>query len=139
MGVRIWQDFSADGRLDEASIYEQVGSTWAENSDFSFLHFTDKIGSLSVTHSLEPGEEKTFTFILTWYFPNRPKMWIQLDKDRDDINAGNYQVTKNYYATLFTDAWEAAAYLGNERERLYSVRARHFLMHFSAPRYRDMF
>lgn len=46
-------------------------------------------------------------------------MWIELDKDRDDINAGNYQVTKNYYATLFTDAWEAAAYLGNERERLY--------------------
>ena len=118
-GEDFWQDFSADGRLDEASIYEQVGSTWAENSDFSFLHFTDKIGSLSVTHNLEPGEEKTFTFILTWYFPNRPKMWIELDKDRDDINAGNYQVTKNYYATLFTDAWEAAAYLGNERERLY--------------------
>lgn len=40
--------------------------TWAENSNFSFLHFTDRVGSLSVTHSLEPGKEKIYTFILSW-------------------------------------------------------------------------
>ena len=118
-GEDFWQDFSDDGKLGEASIYDQIGSTWAENSNFSFLHFTDRVGSLSVTHSLEPGEEKIYTFILSWYFPNRPKMWIELDKDRTDINAGNYKVTKNYYATLFSDAWEVASYMGNERERLF--------------------
>ena len=85
----------------------------------SFLHFTDKIGSLCVTHTIEPGEEKNFTFILSWYFPNRPKMWIELDKDKFDIKSGNYQVTKNYYATLFANAWEVTAYLSTERERLY--------------------
>ena len=118
-GEDFWQDFFDDGRLNESSVYDQVGSTWAENSDFSFLHFTDKIGSLCVTHTIEPGEEKNFTFILSWYFPNRPKMWIELDKDKSDIQSGNYQVTKNYYATLFANAWEVAAYLGTERERLY--------------------
>lgn len=118
-GEDFWQDFFDDGRLNESSVYDQVGSTWAENSDFSFLHFTDKIGSLCVTHTIEPGEEKNFTFILSWYFPNRPKMWIELDKDKSDIRSGNYQVTKNYYATLFANAWEVAAYLSTERERLY--------------------
>ena len=118
-GEDFWQDFSSDGKLQESSVYDQVGSTWAENSDFSFLHFTDRIGSLSVTYSLEPGEEKVYTFILSWYFPNRPKMWIELDKDKADINEGNYDVTKNYYATLFHDAWEVATYLATEEERLY--------------------
>lgn len=118
-GEDFWQDFSTDGRLSETSVYDQVGSVWADNSDFSFLHFTDKVGSLCVTHTIEPGEEKNFTFILSWYFPNRPKMWIELDKDKLDIQSGNYQVTRNYYATLFANAWEVAAYLGNERERLY--------------------
>lgn len=118
-GEDFWQDFLDDGRLIESSVYDQVGSTWADNSDFSFLHFTDKIGSLCVTHTLEPGEEKNFTFILSWYFPNRPKMWIELDKDKWDIQLGNYQVTKNYYATLFANAWEVATYLCAERERLY--------------------
>lgn len=118
-GEDFWQDFFDDGRLNESSVYDQVGSTWADNSDFSFLHFTDKIGSLCVTHTIEPGEEKNFTFILSWYFPNRPKMWIELDKDKSDIQSGNYQVTKNYYATLFANAWEVAAYLSTERERLY--------------------
>lgn len=113
-----WQDFTGDGRLETESIYDKAGCTWAEQSDFSFLHFSDKIGSLCVSDTLAPGEEKTFTFILTWYFPNRPKMWIELDKDRADIQAGNYQTTRNYYATVFKDAWEAAGYLAHEQKRL---------------------
>lgn len=118
-GEDFWQDFSSDGKLDEESVYDQAGCTWAENSDFSFLHFTDRVGSLSITHTLEPGEEKTYTFIMTWYFPNRPKMWIEVDKDKEAIATGDYEVTKNYYATLYSDAWEVATYLANEKERLY--------------------
>lgn len=84
-----------------------------------FFVLAVKINHLLCRCVLEPGEEKIYTFILSWYFPNRPKMWIELDKDRTDINAGNYKVTKNYYATLFSDAWEVASYMGNERERLF--------------------
>ena len=32
-GEDFWQDFFDDGRLNESSVYDQVGSTWAENSD----------------------------------------------------------------------------------------------------------
>ena len=123
-GEDFWQDFSTDGRLNNESIYDQVGSNWAEKSDFSFLHFTDKIGSLCITQTLKPGEEKVFPFILSWYFPNRPKMWIELDKDKQDIVDGNYDVTKNYYATLFEDAWNVASYLAGNADRLYDESAK---------------
>ena len=123
-GEDFWQDFSTDGRLNNESIYDQVGSNWAEKSDFSILHFTDKIGSLCITQTLKPGEEKVFPFILSWYFPNRPKMWIELDKDKQDIVDGNYDVTKNYYATLFEDAWNVASYLAGNADRLYDESAK---------------
>lgn len=119
-GEDFWQDFSSDGKLERESIYDQAGCTWADNSKFSFLHFTDHIGSVCVNQTLEAGEEKEFTFILSWYFPNRPKMWIELDKDKADINTGNYDVIDNYYATLFGDACEVAEYMVKKKKCLYS-------------------
>ena len=42
-GEDFWQDFSADGRLDEASIYEQVGSTWQKIRISAFFILQTKL------------------------------------------------------------------------------------------------
>jgi uncharacterized protein (DUF608 family) len=77
-----WDDFSADGRLTEKD------RQWDE----------DPMASLAVRKTLAPGERKTFTFYLTWHFPNRqswgswsevPETWIG-----------------NYYTTQYDDAWD---------------------------------
>lgn len=73
-----WDDFSADGELTEMS-----------NSFDS-----DPMASLAVKKKLKPGELKTFTFFITWNFPNR-KAWSK-------------SVVGNYYSSKFSDSWETA-------------------------------
>lgn len=52
------------------------------------------MASLAARATLVPGGKKEFTFLITWHFPNR-KSWAT-------------RRVGNYYATRFTDAWDAA-------------------------------
>ena len=70
-----WDDFSTDGVLEEKA--EQIGP--------------DPMASLALLKTLRGGEKKTFTFYLTWHFPNR-FAWA---KSR----------VGNYYTTQYSDAW----------------------------------
>jgi len=70
-----WDDFSTDGLLSEKD--EQIDS--------------DPMASLAQYKKLKAGEKKTFTFFLTWHFPNR-FAWSK-------TNVGNY------YTTQYDDAW----------------------------------
>jgi len=82
-----WDDLREDGRLD--------------NRDGTGEH---PMGSLCLEKVLPAGRTTTFTFILTWHFPNRyawnggpngePAAWVG-----------------NYYTTQYADAWEAAVRL----------------------------
>ncbi|MCG8318392.1 MAG: non-lysosomal glucosylceramidase [Cytophagales bacterium] len=71
-----WDDFSKDGLLTEKE--KQVDD--------------NPMASLAVHKIIQPGETKSFTFYLTWHFPNR-FAWSK-------TNVGNY------YTTHYTDAWE---------------------------------
>lgn len=62
------------------------------------------VGSLAIRHTLSPGEEKCFEFFLAWYFPTRTRCWDGWAEKKDNL------IVKNYYATLFQDAWDAGAY-----------------------------
>lgn len=73
-----WDDFSADGELTEKS--ESVDS--------------DPMASLAVKKTVPAKSTKTFTFFITWSFPNR-KAWSS-------------EVVGNYYTSLYPDAWGAA-------------------------------
>jgi non-lysosomal glucosylceramidase len=99
-----WDDFRADGRLEPCSVFDAPGG--------DILRRTMAVGSLGITSRLEPGEVKTCEFILTWYFPNRIRGWTAADYETTK------QIVRNYYATLFTDAWEAARYLAVNLDRL---------------------
>jgi non-lysosomal glucosylceramidase len=56
-------------------------------------------GSLAPRLRLRPGESKTITFLLAWYFPNRENYW----NDEKEVKG---QKLRNYYGTRFESAWE---------------------------------
>lgn len=62
-----WDDLCQDGLLEYDSTYGAEGNLIHNNRL--------KIGSLGVMEQLLPGEEKEYSFILTWYFPNRVNNW----------------------------------------------------------------
>jgi uncharacterized protein (DUF608 family) len=99
-----WDDFRADGRLEPCSLFDAPGG--------DILRRTMAMGSLGITARLEPGEEKNCEFFLTWYFPNRIRGWTRADYE------ATKEIVKNYYATLFADAWDAAGYLAANLDRL---------------------
>ena len=70
------------------------------------------IGSLAIRHTLLPGEEKCFEFVLAWYFPTRTRCWDGWQEQKENL------IVKNYYATLFESAWHAGAYTIENLPRL---------------------
>lgn len=76
--LSFWDDFSNDGMLTELK----------QSND------ADPMASLSVKKTISPGAAETFTFFITWNFPNR-KAWSPT-------------VVGNYYSQQYDDAWDAA-------------------------------
>lgn len=66
-------------------------------------------GGLVVPFWLAPGETKTITFILSWYFPNR---YVNFDQFGPRRNYGKSRFwLGNEYATRFADALEVTKYI----------------------------
>lgn len=76
--LNFWDDFSEDGILSER---DPSGEP-------------DPMASLAVSRTIAPGATESFTFYLTWSFPNR-KAWSS-------------QTEGNYYCNEYKDAWTAA-------------------------------
>ncbi|MGM9802860.1 MAG: GH116 family glycosyl-hydrolase [Muribaculaceae bacterium] len=76
--LNFWDDFSADGLMKER---ERPADD-------------DPMATLAVKKTLAPNATETFTFFITWNFPNR-KAWSNT-------------VVGNYYTTQYADAWSAA-------------------------------
>jgi len=82
-GLDFWDDFSADGKLEERE---------HTNED-------TPMASLAASIELPPKRATAVTFLMTWHFPNR-MTWTPKNNESDRIG--------NYYATQFKDAWEVA-------------------------------
>ena len=72
-----WDDFTADGRLDE-----RVSESMTP------------VASVAERRTIAAGASSRFTFVLAWHFPNR-RAWAKPD------------IVGNYYTTLHDDAWTA--------------------------------
>ena len=104
-----WDEFRRNGRL-AAEPQETL------DTDVPREHLTRlRVGSLAVTHRIAPGDTAEYEFRLSWYFPNRPKGWLG-NIVHQDPNAA--EVVRKHYATRFADAWDVAARLDAELERL---------------------
>lgn len=80
-----WDDFGADGQLDEPHVGARVPT-----------------GSLVVHDELAPGESAEVTFVIAWHFPNR-RGWSHSFRGPPDFGHSD-DIVGNHYARLFTDA-----------------------------------
>jgi non-lysosomal glucosylceramidase len=107
-----WDDFVDDGLLDDLK-YQTPSRNRKPDT-----------GSLGLVATLAPGEQQSFRFVLTWYFPNRQNTWMTTNMenfvfDHDSApDAKNTKIIRNHYATRFADAWDVATYVNRESNRL---------------------
>lgn len=99
-----WDDFSADGVLEDRAAQDQ----------------TEPHLSLTSALELAPGETRDITFVLGWHFPNR-MAWqgaavAEASKEEDstarnpeteirEMPARNANYIGNFYTEQFSDAW----------------------------------
>ncbi len=88
----IWDTFKATGECKETKV-KPVNKSEA--------------AAISVTKTIQPGETKIFTYYFTWYFPNVYKYWEGWDFTKGQ-NYADKPHWKNYYATVYKDAWDVA-------------------------------
>jgi non-lysosomal glucosylceramidase len=109
-----WDDFSADGRLEE-----RQGSR------------TDTpMASLAVPVRIPPQETRSVTFLLTWHFPNRYSWTSSQPSPAPEDRIGNY------YTQVYSDAWDVAEKTARHLDQL-EARTRDFVQDFlgsSLPR-----
>ncbi|MCD6518856.1 MAG: hypothetical protein J7M05_02900 [Anaerolineae bacterium] len=98
-----WDTFSKQGELPERNL----GPSEEGQSD---------VGTLGLRATLQPGEEVVLPFYISWYFPNFIKYWEGGTCSLDDKDRPRW---KNYYASLWEDAFDVARYYARHRERLY--------------------
>lgn len=79
-----WDDFSEDGLL----------------TDKKELVDNNPMASLAVKKTIQPHQKQTFTFYLTWHFPNR------LDWNDGWTYGARGKIIGNFYTTQYADAWE---------------------------------
>ena len=94
-----WDDFSADGRLEE-----REGAPHA---------------SVAATVTIPPGEERAVTFLLGWHFPNR-MTWTPVQEESSCCDCAGQHANRvgNYYCTRFTNAWDAVERLADHLPEL---------------------
>ncbi|MBO0799848.1 MAG: hypothetical protein J2P31_13590, partial [Blastocatellia bacterium] len=67
--------------------------------------------TLAPRFRLLPGESRTVTFVLAWYFPMRENYW----NSNKEVKG---QKLRNYYATRFKSAWEVGLHTLSRLEQL---------------------
>ncbi len=102
-----WDDFKEDGLLEENT---EITRTDGKGNRIAFPRF----GAVGVPCKLNPTEEKEFTFILTWHFPNRVKGW----QEECNCSCCCVETVRNHYAVLFKNAWEVGKYVADNLQRL---------------------
>lgn len=106
--IDFWNDLREDGRLTTTpDLIQGSGSS----------RLRMPVGSLGISGTLSPGETKTFEFLLTWHFPNRPAGWVGWP-GLGGINSPDRKIVRNFYATWLSDAWHVSRYLHDNLPRL---------------------
>jgi non-lysosomal glucosylceramidase len=95
-----WYDeFAANGQVNDA---ESPKPSEDGRSNYA---------TLAPRMRLLPGESKTVTFLLAWYFPVRENYW----NDEKEVKR---QKLRNYYGTRFKSAWEVGSHTASRLKEL---------------------
>lgn len=96
--ITFWNEFTSDGRLTCRN-YATAG--------------TKDTCSMAKKVTVAPGGSKSIRFVLTWNIPNVKYWWPE------KLENGESGIWKNYYAGMFSNAFEAARYCLEKWEDLY--------------------
>lgn len=114
-------DFSNDGVLSERGFEAKNNKNEVSEVMNDLMTTTNKYelstppATLAVKQTIMPGEEKTFTFYITWYFPNR-RGW---DHGQERYTPfGTNEIVGNYYCNFFSDAWDVINKLNSQMTTL---------------------
>jgi len=90
-------------------------------------------GTVAAHASIKPGAEVTIPFLITWHFP----VFEHWQKRKCENGCERAATWRNYYATLWADAWDVAEYVVSNYDRLYEETRRfhHTLFASTLPRY----
>ncbi|MGQ9732096.1 MAG: GH116 family glycosyl hydrolase, partial [Candidatus Zipacnadales bacterium] len=101
--VAVWTNWQEDRLL---KFWEAIA--WSK--EFSPRKGRSRTGTLAARCTVKPGQTVAITFLIAWYFPVF-KHWRKPE-------CGEPSSWRNYYATLWRDAWDVANYTARNLERL---------------------
>ncbi len=114
--VEVWTNWTDDGRGRMAKFWETV-TAWSDGTAPPRAGGS-ATGSVAVRCHIKPGETVTVPFLLTWYFPVFEHWRKQrVPGEGDEERAPKW---RNYYASLWRDAWDVASYVARELDRLHA-------------------
>jgi uncharacterized protein (DUF608 family) len=119
-----WPRFAATGRLapstEQDKRPEPSWFAYTPPGDWrDFFYPKYPTGSIAITQQIPPGESREFEFVIAWHFPNRALGWN--DGGAEPGDGADVRTTRNYYATLWRDAWDVGGYLQRNLGRLESA------------------
>lgn len=110
---RFWSDVDAGGLLDPPT--DAGFEPWAaESTTVVAMPSPLRTASLGIVHRIESGATEEFEFVLSWCFPNRTASW-QGELMPEPASPGR---VRNHYASIWPDAWSAAAHTLRSLESL---------------------
>ncbi|MBO9610791.1 MAG: hypothetical protein J7639_32875 [Paenibacillaceae bacterium] len=95
-----WRDFARPGPLNNRNYPESEPPPVRKDT-----------ATLAARAELQPGERKTFRFLIAWHFPNVENVW--------NPNPSGPNEWTNYYASLFEDSRATTQYAFENWDRLY--------------------
>lgn len=97
--------------------FDGAGQT-LDNKATAIKPFGEKLnGAVGATVSLQPGESRELSFVLSWFFPNRPMQYGEGGNWNMPIPTGGPAIG-NMYANWFSGSLDVATWLQRNMERL---------------------
>ena len=105
-----WSDSAVWPRWKENRSIGKFWETITFSDEFPPESGDTNTGTVAANFSLEPNEEVTIPFLISWHFPIFEHYWGK-EKPR--------ATWRNYYATIWKDAWDVALYVASNLDRLW--------------------
>ena len=114
-----WQDLNVQTHWSGTGWFDSLHMFWDQVSHGELKEVREPaeagnrrtdVGSIGLKVNLNPGETVTLPVMITWYIPVFSRYW----------GGEEHPSWNNYYASLFSDAFDLAEYIGANFERLES-------------------
>lgn len=106
-----------DGKGKASTDFSLTNSSFATTGESTKTLGDPLIGAVGTSLDLAPGETKEITFLLTWYFPNRPMRYGEGGNWSKPIPTSGPTIG-NMYANWYSHSLDVADWLTKNRARL---------------------